>query len=47
MQAQENYFVLAREAIDKALVNVETKWLEKYNPLVKETVEFEKAQRQN
>lgn len=47
IQDQENYFILAREAVDKALLNAEAKWMEKYNPLVKETVEFEKAQRQN
>lgn len=47
MQDQENYFVLAREAVDKALLNIESQWLIKYNPLVKETVEFEKKQKEN
>ncbi len=42
LQDQENYFVAAREAIDKALVKFEKEWYEIYTPLVKETLEFEK-----
>ena len=46
LQDQENYFVAAREAIDKALVKLERAWFEVYTPLVRETIEFEKAMRQ-
>ncbi|MCH5172332.1 MAG: hypothetical protein J1F31_05855 [Erysipelotrichales bacterium] len=47
LQDQENYFVAAREAIDKALVKLERVWHEAYTPLIKETIEFEKSLRQN
>ena len=47
LQDQENYFVAARESIDKALFNLERAWHEVYTPLIKETIEFEKAMRKN
>lgn len=46
LQDQENYFVAAREAIDKALMKLERVWHEAYTPLIKETIEFEKGSRQ-
>ncbi len=47
LQDQENYFINARAAADKSLVEAEKKWIELFNPLVKETIEFEKQAKQN
>ena len=47
LQDQENYFINARAAADKSLVEAEKKWIELFNPLVKETIEFEKQTKQN
>lgn len=47
LQDQENYFINARAAADKSLVEAERKWIELFNPLVKETIEFEKQTKQN
>ena len=47
LQEQENYFINARAASDKSLVEAERKWIELFNPLVKETIEFEKQAKQN
>lgn len=47
MQDQENYFVLAKEAIDKSVLFAEEAWRDVYNPLIKETIEFEKTLKKN
>lgn len=47
MQEQENYFVLAKEAIDKSVLFAEESWREVYNPLIHETIEFEKSLKKN
>ena len=47
LQDQENYFINARATADKSLVEAERKWIELFNPLVKETIEFEKQAKQN
>ena len=47
LQDQENYFIMAREAIDKMIVTGEQEWIKLYNPLVKEVVEFEKNLKNN
>ena len=47
LQDQENYFINARAAADKSLVEAEKKWIELFNPLVKETIEFEKQSKEN
>ena len=47
LQDQENYFINARATADKSLVEAEGKWIELFNPLVKETIEFEKQAKQN
>lgn len=47
LQEQENYFINARAASDKSLVEAEKQWIELFNPLVKETIEFEKQAKEN
>lgn len=47
LRDQETYFVSAQEAIDKSLINSEEKWVKLFNPLVKETIEFEKEHLNN
>ncbi|MCI6358039.1 MAG: hypothetical protein MR766_05370 [Erysipelotrichaceae bacterium] len=41
LKDQEDYFILATEAIDKCLVVAEAEWVKVFNPLLKETIEFE------
>ena len=47
LQEQENYFIRAREAVDKSLIEAEKNWITLFNPLVKETIEFEKKSKEN